>query len=191
MSNTIQDGTGRAYLAKVDEFNRVRTFAVTESLFDTQAVAGEAFNINTENQTISSASETALLYLENDEPNPIALVGWFIGVDANGATFPGNPTGIMRVYGNPTGVTGGTALPVVNRNISSTRVFDFTANLNPTWTPAGTPVLYQHQGTGRVFGNVYLIVPRGGSVIITYEFGGYTAGSPLIYSGFTGYVEED
>jgi len=190
MSNQlIQDGTGKGYLAQVDSSNRLRTFAVTESLFDVSSFNGEAFNVNTELQTISAASETPILYLSNNESDPIAIVGWFIGTDAAGATFPGTRQGIMRVYGGVTSVSGGSSLSVVNRNVGSNRVFDITATLNPTWTPAGTPVLYQIQGTGRTFGTVYIVVPRGGNLMVTYEFPSYTSGSPLIYTGFTGYVE--
>ena len=189
--NFLKDGTGKGYLAKVDSVNRLRTFAVTEPLFDVQAFNGEAWNVNTELQTISSASETPILYFKNNEAEPVAVVGWFIGVDAAGATFPGSRQGIMRVYAGVTGVTGGTDLSVLNRNVGSNRVFDITATLSPTWTPTGTPLLYQTQGTGRTFGTVYLVVPRGGTLMVTYEWPTYTSGSPLIYTGFTGYVEED
>lgn len=192
MNNSfLQDGTGKGYLAQVDDDNRLRTFSVTESLFNRQATIGESFNINTENRTISSSAQVPLLYFRSTESNDVVLVNWFIGVDANGATFPGAQQGIMRVYANPTSVTGGTSLSILNRKVGSTRSFSFAATYLPTWTPTGTPLLYQHQGTGRVFGEINVIVPRGGSVIVTYEFPTYSAGSPLIYTGFTGYVTEE
>jgi hypothetical protein len=183
----IKDGTGKGYLAGVDSMNRLETYATTEALFDNRARAGEAFNINTELLSISSTAETPLLYVKNNQQSDIVLVGWFIGTDLGTV---GASLGLMRVYGNPIGLSGGSALSALNRRIGDPKVFAIDALSQPTWTPSGTPVLYQTQSLGsRVFGTVNIFVARAQSVVVTCEFA--TATTPFeIYTGFTGYVEE-
>ena len=193
-SNLIQDGTGSGYLARVDNRNRLRTRAVTESEFDLATQAGEAFNINTLLQTMG-AGNTALFRLTNNEPRSIVLVGWFIGTDGI-TTTSDNP--LVSVYGGVTGFSGSeTAVPVVNRQIGSARAFSIAA-FRPSTYPqtlvgaAASPVLYQTQGaTARAFGSVFITVPAGASVGIEIETtGAGTISGGKIYTGFTGYVVE-
>ena len=186
-SNFLQDGTGKGFRAKVDNGNRLRVFSIGATLYERQAEEGKAFNINTELLSISSTAETPLLYVTSDEPTDIEIVGWFIGTDFGTV---GANQGLMRVYQSPTGVTGGTTVPVVNRRAGDPTVFDLTALHTPTWTPSGTPVLYQtHSLPQRVFGTVNLFLPRGAGLIVTCEFS--TATTPFsIYTGFTGYIAE-
>ena len=186
-SNFIQDGTGKGYRAKVDADNRLRVFNVGATLYERQASRGAAFNINTELLSINSTAETALLYVTSQEEVDVEIVGWFIGTDFGTV---GANQGLMRVYQSPTGVTGGTTVPVVNRRAGDPTVFDLTALHTPTWTPSGTPVLYQtHSLPQRVFGTVNLFLPRGAGLIVTCEFS--TATTPFsIYTGFTGYIAE-
>ena len=182
----ILDGTGQGYRAKVDDRNRLRTFSITESAFEEASVRGEAFNINTEFVTVSSTAETPLLRVINNEATDLALVGWFIGTDLGTV---GANLGIMRLYGNVSGASGGTEVPVINRRIGDPKDFAIEALKSPTWTPSGTPILYQTQGLGsRVFGTIYLILGKGSSMTVTCEFP--TATTPIsIYTGFTGYLE--
>jgi hypothetical protein len=192
--NLIQDGTGKGYLARVDDRNRVRTRAVTESEFDQATLEGEAFNINTLLQTMG-AGNSALFRLKNNESRSIVLVGWFIGTDGL-TTTADNP--LVSVYGGVTGFSGAeTAVPVVNRNLGSARTFN-VESFRPTTYPqtlvgaAAAPVLYQTQGaSARAFGNVFITVPSGASVGIQIETTGAGAISGgKIYTGFTGYVVE-
>jgi len=194
-SNLIQDGTGQGYLAQVDNRNRVRTRAVTESEFDQATLEGEAFNINTLLQTMG-AGNSALFRLTNNESRSIVLVGWFIGTDGI-TTSADNP--LVAVYGEVTGFSGAeTAVPVVNRQVGSARAFSITA-ARPTTYPqtlvgaAAAPVLYQTQGaTARTFGNVFITVPSGASVGIELSTtGAGTISGGKIYTGFTGYVAEE
>lgn len=194
MSNTIQDGTGQGYLAKVDNLNRLRTRAVTESEFDRATLQGEAFNVNTLLQTMG-AGNSALFRLTNNESRSVVLVGWFIGTDGI-TTTADNP--LIAVYGGVTGFSGAeTAVPIVNRNIGSARSFSIAA-FRPSTYPqtlvgaAAAPVLYQTQGaSARAFGNVFITVPAGASVGIELSTtGAGTISGGQIYTGFTGYVVE-
>ena len=101
----------------------------------------------------------------------------------------------MRVYPNITTgsiVSAGTDVTVVNREIGSAVTFDVDAKnggdgfwMNPTGS--NVPVLYQTQNAAsRVFGNVYLVVPKGASLGVSYEPNGQ---QPInIYTGFQGFL---
>lgn len=183
--NLIQDGTGRGYLAQVDDTNRLQVRAVQETTYDDSAASGESFNVNTEFVNVTVGTEFPLFYFKNTEPRNVVLVGWFVGIGLQGGTPTESP--LLRVYGNPSSVSGGTDVVVTNRRIGSGRVFSFTAKKAPTWTPSGTPTLYQTQApNSRVFGTVNLVVPPNGSVIVTCQLNG--AQTANIYTGFTGYV---
>lgn len=185
--NFIKDGTGRGYLTRVDADNRLRTFSATRTEYDQATVDGEAFNVNTELFAVNVTTELPVLYLKNNEPRDIVLPAWFIGVDQGTL---GAQNGLWRAYLSPTGVTGGNDVPPVNRRAGSARAFSLEVKRLPTWTPSGTPALYQTQTlNSRVFGNIFLCIPAGQSIITTVEFP--TATTPFnMYTGVTGYVIE-
>ena len=188
----IEDGTGKGYIAQVTETNALRAQCNTLSAFDSATILGEAFNLNTLLQTMG-AGNTALLRVTNNESSPIVLVGWFIGTDGL-TTTADNP--LVAVYSGVTGFSGAeTSVPVVNRNVGSTRAFSITAARPSTYPQtlvgaATNPVLYQTQpASGRVFGTVFISVPRGGSVGIELSTTGAGAISGgKVYTGFTGWV---
>lgn len=192
MTTIITDGTGKGFLAKVDDQNRLLTRSTADTRYDEASVSGESFNLNTEFVSITVGTETPLLYFKNNEPNDVIVVGWFIGIGIAGGT----PTehALMRVYGGANTVSGGVDIPVTNRRIGSGRAFDFTAKRQDSGTPLSvtlpsTPVLYQTQtAASRVFGTVYLTVPRSQTLTVTCQLNGYQTAN--IYTGFTGYVAE-
>ena len=188
MATTIQDGTGKGYSARVDDEGRIFTRTTNETEIEHSVVSGRAFNINTEFLPISSSGENALLYLKNNESAPLVVAAWFIGTD-NAA---GTPTrqGLAAVYVNPTGGTLIASASVVesqNRLLGSSETLDVVAYKGGDgYTITGqqtTPVLYQTQGSSaRAFGTVYLALPKGASLAVTYTPNG---AEPLeIYTGF-------
>jgi hypothetical protein len=194
MGFEIKDGTGTGNVARVDSENKLAVRAVQETEFEKAVLGGRAFNINTEFLTITTDTEHALLYLKNNEDRPLIVAAWFIGTDAgtNGANL-----GLVRTYYNPTGgtiISGGTDLTPVNRNAGNSRtlVADVKAGGQGfTFTGQDTPaVLYQTQTvSSRVFGNVFLILPKGSSLVATYDPNG--AETINIYTGFQVYVESE
>jgi len=186
--NILQDGTGRGYLAKVDSTNRLRTQTINTVEYESQSIAGEAFNINTQLVSINTTSEYPLLITTNNETRDIILQAWFVATDTVGAVGP--TLGLIRAYFEVTGFTGGTAVPIINRRSGSSRAWQLEALESPTWTPSGNPVLYQTHGIPqRIFGNVVLALPPGQSVAITTEFAGATIPYSA-YAGWTGYLKE-
>lgn len=186
----ILDGKGRGYQAEVDTDNRLRISGIQETTYDFAGIQGKSFNINTEFVSVTSSAETNLLYVQNNEATDIVIVGWFIGTGL--ASGSATEVGLVRVYPNPTGVSGGASAEVVNRKIGDGRIFNITATKQDSGspllaTPPSTPVLYQTQtASSRVFGNVYLTLPRSQALLVTYEPNGV---EPInIYTGFTGFI---
>ena len=194
MATTIEDGSGQGFSAKIDNQNRLYTRSITETEFDKATIQGDAFNINTEFLTITSGSEVPLLYFKNNEDQDLVIAAWFNGTDAAAGTS--TRLNLLRVYVNPTGgtiISGGSDVIPVNRAIgSSTKLdadiksggngFTFTGFSSP-------PILYQTQpNSARVFGNVQLVVKKGGSLVVTFQQYGTT--SIDIYTGFQVYKFE-
>ena len=194
MGFEIKDGTGTGNLARVDKENKLAVRAVQETEFEKAVLGGRAFNVNTELLTITSDTEHALLYLQNNEDLPLIVSAWFIGTDAgtNGANL-----GLVRTYYNPTGgtiISGGTDVTAINRNAGNSRALNAdikSGGQGFTFTGQDTPaVLYQTQTvSSRVFGNVFLVLPKGSSLVATYDPNG--AETIGIYTGFQVYIESE
>tara|TARA_B110000285_G_C14783083_1_gene449473 strand:+ start:22 stop:615 length:594 start_codon:yes stop_codon:yes gene_type:complete len=194
MGFEIKDGTGTGNLARVDAENRVAVRAITETEIEKAVLDGRAFNINTEFLSITTDVEHAILYVKNNEDQDLIIAAWFNGTDlgTNGAN-----AGIIKVYYNPTGgtiISDATAVTPVNRNAGSSRVLladAFSGGNAKTFTGQDTPaVLYQTQTVGsRAFGGVFLTLPKGSSLVSTYDPNG--AETINIYTGFQVYVASD
>lgn len=193
--NLIQDGTGKGFFAQVDDSNKLSVRGVVETTYDERGKIGEAFNVNTELVPFASTgtTETPLLYFKNNELADIELLNFFIAVGLSSAgVFSENP--LFRVYGNPTGVTGGVAISPTNRRVGSPRAFGVTAQRQDAgtplvWTPAGTPLLYQTlTQSNRSFGAVNLHLGPSASVIVTFT-SNLAASTVSAYAGFAGFVD--
>ena len=192
MGFQIQDGTGSSRKAEINGNNRLLTQAISETEFDNATSNGNAFNINTEFLTITGTTEIPLLYIKNNNDNELVISAWFIGTDADTGTA--TRTSLMRVYKNPTSgtlISSGVDITPVNRNFGSSNEFEGVAKKGGDgFTVSGyeaTQVLYQTQGTKqRSFGTVQLVLPKGSSVVVTYQQYGLTQND--IYTGFQVYL---
>lgn len=189
--SSIIDGTGTGNRLKVAPNNRAQVGALTRTEFEDAANRGDAFNINTEEITITGAGEHALLYVKNNEDRNLEVVGWFIGQGTTtGAT---DSTFAYRVVGNPTGgtlISDASAITVANRNLGSSRTFDVTAykasGSSKTITGEDSPdLLYQYHTGGRAFGTITLSLPKGSSAAVVADF---NSANTVLYTGFTGYI---
>lgn len=195
MATTIEDGIGKGFSARVDAENKLAVRAVQETELEKAVLGGRAFNINTEFLSITSDTEHALLYLKNNEDRPLIVAAWFIGTGVAGGTPTEN--GLVRTYFNPTGgtiISGGTDLTAVNRNAGNSTTLNADIKKGGqgfTFSGQDTPaVLYQTQKPeSRVFGNVFLTLPKGSSLVATYDPNG--AETISIYTGFQVYIESE
>lgn len=192
--NLIQDGTGKGYLAQVDSTNKVAVRGVVESTYDERGKIGEAFNVNTQLVPFASTgtTETPLLYFVNNELSDVELLNFFAAVGLSSGIFSENP--LFRVYANPSGVTGGVAVPVTNRRVGSPRVFNVTAQRQDAgtplvWAPSGTPLLYQTlTQSNRAIGAVNLHLGSSARVIVTFT-SNLAASTVSAYAGFAGFAD--
>ena len=95
MSEQIIDGAGDGYRAKVDSNKRLHTFAISEGYSIDTAINGKNYNINTGSLTLTSANESAVLYIKNNEDES------FIIED------------VIVILGTSTGGTGDLAVSIV------------------------------------------------------------------------------
>lgn len=187
----IEDGTGSGNKVKIDSDNRLHTQTISFSEYEQAAIDGRAFNVNTGLVSYSGTGENAMLYLQNNEDKDIFLQAFFVGVATRGATVTDAAT--VQVVRNPTGgtiVDNAQSIELVNRNFGSNETFDITAYKGAdgyTLTGGDTsPVLLHIQGdNSRVFGEVFLVLPKGSSVGIKIDLN--TSGSANVYCGFTGF----
>lgn len=176
----IQDGAGRGYWAKVDNFNRVHTTAVIQSEIEYISLsAGDAYSITTSNYTFNSTNPHPWLYVENRETLYYMFFDSII-YSYNGGNTSHNRTLTKRVYRNPPAPTDNyTTLIPTNLNFGSVRQgdvrvygwdgsdtdgmeIDFTDTKNTltSTVQAGTLVLSDIEG---------MILPFGTSVAFSFE----------------------
>jgi len=121
MSIIIEDGGGTGKRAKVDANNRLFVNSIAESLIDHATDYGERYNINTGNVTLNSTTESALLYVKNNEDDDLVITSLVYNIGS--ATSTDNI--LVDVYRNPTSgtiVSGATNVTAVsNMNYGSNK----------------------------------------------------------------------
>jgi hypothetical protein len=122
MGFEITDGTGKGNSAGVDATNRLLVRNISETLFQNAAEEGEAYFIGTPIITATTAGESALIYIKNNEDEQLVLGAFFLIAES---TASGSPN-MFRVnwYKNPTSISSGTAIPALNQNFGSSNTLD-------------------------------------------------------------------
>jgi hypothetical protein len=170
MAEQIVDGTGSGKKVKVDAQNRLHTHSVTEGLVEHASANGNSYNINTGSLALTTANESALLYLKNnsDFDIHIASIGYLMGNSTGGA---GDIN--ITVLKNPslgTIVTDESDVAInQNKNVGSSK--NLTANAykggeGKTFTN-GEPLYYSlvaGSARGYVIATGTIVVPKGGSI---------------------------
>ena len=193
----IENGGGAPQAwAKVGTDNRLWTKSLSFTEYENASLEGKAFNVNTGLITLTGTGENACIYIKNNRSEDLFLEGFFTGVATRSGTV--SDSAVVKVYRNPTGgtiVDDQSAVTLVNRNTGSNETFTdviaykASASGKTLTGQDSEPVLLHIQGSNsRVFGNVFLAVPRGGSVGVTIDLN--TDGSSLIYTGFTGFLRD-
>jgi len=100
MSETIKDGTGRGFLAKVNELNQVEVSSVGRTEESEVADGGYSFVASTEVLTLNSLNDHLLFYIKNT--NTIKrLKLWTIHFGYNGGSTNHNRTMIVKFVTQP------------------------------------------------------------------------------------------
>lgn len=122
MAEQILDGTGTGKRAEVDNKNRLKTFSISEELSVDAAKNGENYNINTGSISLTTANESAVLYVKNNEDKDFIIEDVIVIL---GASTGGTGDLTIELVRNPTTgtiISGATDVDVVgNRNFGSSR----------------------------------------------------------------------
>jgi len=124
MAEQILDGKGTGKRAGVNENNRLLTFAISERLSVAAAENGENYNVNTGSITLTTANESAVLYVKNNEEKNFIIEDVIV---IFGASTGGTGDLSIELIRNPTTgtiISGASDADVVgNRNFGSSREF--------------------------------------------------------------------
>lgn len=191
MPDTIRDGTGTQYEAKVDTSNRLHTRSVETDTAVQAAVDGRAYNINTKKLALTDGV-SGLLYFFNSEDSDFIVESIALGVSS--ATL--SDIGELLFIADPTGgtlISDATAVDIkVNRNAGSgntlkTTTLVYKGGDGKTVTGGTDAALFFQGSNGRFFATFPYIVPKGHSVAMTYD----PNGSVNVYAALIGYLKED
>ena len=169
----IDNGNGTT--ADINKKREMKVFAVTESEAQASLELGKAYNINTKDITSLTAGDATLLYLFNDEDQPIIIEQMIIGT--RGLTGLSDMAQ-WTTFSNPTGgdlISDATACPIsANRQGSSPETLK-TTTLCYKGKAAGTITGGEEELYGYINNNSRLSVPinveinRNGSYAIKLE----------------------
>ena len=121
----ISDATGTGLEAKVDINNRVHTNSLTIREQSQAAENGDAFNLNTGDVTLTTANESGVMYLKNNEDRDLVLstIVYLFGTSTGGT----GDTVINVCQGASAGTLVSNATPIVsnsNKNFGNSKTLD-------------------------------------------------------------------
>jgi hypothetical protein len=128
MGFQIQDGTGSQRKAKVSEQFRLEVDSVSREERLQNALSGDAFIVGSGAVILTGSTASAILYLQNDGDDDLIISRYLFSTSAT------NGTGVSVlgiIYKNPTGISGGTSVPlnINNINFGSSETIDVTSEI--------------------------------------------------------------
>lgn len=192
MRTFIEDGKGTGRKVQVDDQNRIRSHAVTETEALHSSEEGNAYNINT--GLISISGDATLLYLKNTGTKDFVVESLAIG-SFEGITHSDDP--YLTIVRNPTGgdlISDASAVGMnANRNFGSDNTASVTTYKGKTGgtLTGGTDLgILQATPGGRSFYSLELILPTGSSIGIKLT-ANLSSGSANWYAAIIGFEKED
>ena len=172
----IEDATGSKTGAKVNERNELKVFAIQETEAQAAAEIGDAYNINTGEETFAASTSSALLYFKNDEDQDVIVEAIALGFKNSTCTDDYLAVYVER---NPTAGTLVAAATDVdmngNRNHGSSKTLKSTTLAykstaqNQTFTGGTDLVLLHANKSGRTYATINLELPRGSAIGIRVD----------------------
>lgn len=171
MSVILEDGTGSGKKLKINNDNRALTDAVVHFSDQNAAGDGRLFQFGTSTVTLTSANESAVLYVKNNEDFDLEIVNFTYGISGQTGA---NPTDMIlaRLYKNPTTITSGTPTIAINNNLGSSKELeaDLLVGVEGSLVTGGTQAgnaLLKPFDFRRI--PLYWVVPKGTSLAITFQ----------------------
>jgi len=168
MSIIIQDGTGTKVKAEVSADNKLEVSSVGRTEQQSQSLAGKAFQIGSGIVNLTSASESAVLYLKNNENSDLLLTA----INVTSTKQTGSSAGVFTayVYKGPTGLSASTSKNAVNNNFGSAITLDATiaAGQEGASVTNGTAIGAFYIQEAEFFNtDISWVVPKGTSIAIS------------------------
>jgi hypothetical protein len=117
----IEDGTGKGFAVEVSSDNHLQVTARSVGMLQHSAILGESYNLSTPVINLTSANESGIFYVKNNDQTKSLILGRAI-ITLGVSTGGGTGDAILRVYQNPTAgtlVTAGAVITARNRNFGS------------------------------------------------------------------------
>lgn len=188
----LEDGKGSGRSAQVDDANRLRTHAVTESESLHASEEGNAYNLNT--GLISITGDATLMYFKNNGEKDFVIEAIALG-SFEGITHSDDP--YITLVRNPTAgdlIGDATAISMnQNRNFGSseTVVADVYKGKNGGTLTGGDDIaILQATPGGRSFYGINFVLPKGSSMGMKLT-ANVTSGSANWYAAIIGFVKDD
>lgn len=171
----LEDATGQGAGAKVGATNRLYTASISESFEEYANKQGDAYNINTGTITLTSAADTPILYIKNNEDKDLIVVAIAVGAGpSTGAATDANAA--ITVVRNPTAgttISNANAVDInQNRNFGSSKALTadaYKGATGETMTDGDDALLLYMSENSRLFATVNLIVPKSKSIGIKFD----------------------
>lgn len=156
----------------VNSEGRIESHSIVISEQSQMAIAGDAYNLNTGNFTLTDDAETALFFIKNDsEEKDLIITRIFVafGVSTGGST---NSIEGIIMANPPTGgiIASGVENPPQNFNFGSSKVLQITSKTGTTAlgdvTGGNEPVRFFFTGDNQrhLVGFEAIVLPRGASM---------------------------
>lgn len=165
----LEDGTGKGYKLRINDNNRAEVDAVTHTSAQEAAEEGRLFQIGAGIVNLTSATESALLYIKNEGDKPLEIVNITIssGLSTGGAL---GDVLLAKLYVDASTITNSAVAPFVNNNLGSSKTPEATylAGVQGSVVTGGTlggATFLPVANFERV--NLYWILPRGASLAIS------------------------
>jgi hypothetical protein len=190
----IGDGQGHGFLAGVDSENRLLVRSTMERTDQQAMAAGDAYNINTGDISLTNGADTACLYFKNNEVHPYHLLALAVGIGTLPA--PTEVTKITMIRNPKTGsiITNGVAVAQnQNRNFSSSKTLNadvYKGATGDSFTDGDAIAqFYAGLGNQRLFASIDFYLPQGNCVGINVQLNDTSGGD--LYVALVGYLEKD
>jgi hypothetical protein len=129
MMSVIKDGTGTGNAAKVNNDNKLETVTISTDIQQDASINKRLYRISTPVLTLTTANDSTLLYVKNDDPNNNLIVPNIVIAVGNST---GNSSGDLVTSIGRANVTGGTIVS------DATAASLIPLNLSVTTAPAIT-----------------------------------------------------
>lgn len=176
MPDQILDGSGKNYRAKVNANQRLYVNSITTEENFAATQKGDSYNINTGIIDLSDAAETPLIYVKNNEDQPLhirtIIIGAWTSTGGSGtdgvpkAVFIKNPTTGTIISSTPTDVDINS-----NRNYGSPKTLTadaYKGATGDTMTDGVDHIILQMGTSGRTVVSIDEILEKGSSFGIKY-----------------------